>query len=125
MKVDRVTATLKYSQDSGRGAWRTLELGCEASLDEGERWQDAQSALYGQLTQQFRVLWKGNGTAAEAQEGHRIDTQSAQTSTPPAAAAPREHYCQEHSVPFKARNGPHGEFFSHQIKGTRQWCNEK
>jgi hypothetical protein len=35
------------------------------------------------------------------------------------------HFCSEHSQEFKKRTGQYGEFWSHQIKGTRnQWCNE-
>jgi hypothetical protein len=58
------------------------------------------------------------------QQGHQMPVQpsSAQSSTDGQQAD--THYCLEHGVPFKARTGPHGEFWSHQIKGTRQWCNE-
>ncbi|MCH8279359.1 MAG: hypothetical protein J4O03_08785 [Chloroflexi bacterium] len=38
MKVDRVSATIKYSQDTGHGAWKSVEIGAEASVDERERW---------------------------------------------------------------------------------------
>jgi hypothetical protein len=35
-----------------------------------------------------------------------------------------EHFCQEHNQEFKKRNGPHGEFYTHQVKGSKDWCNE-
>ena len=35
------------------------------------------------------------------------------------------HFCSEHSQEFKKRTGQYGEFWSHQIKGAHQWCNEK
>ena len=29
MKVDKVTVTIKFSQDTGKGAWKAIELGAE------------------------------------------------------------------------------------------------
>jgi hypothetical protein len=130
MNVSKVTATVRYSQDSGKGAWKSLELGCEASVNEREDWMKAQATLYGQLAGQFKTLWSQNGTiphAQDAPEGHRIDAQpsSAQASPDGNVSQPASaHFCQEHGVPFKARAGQYGEFYSHQIKGTREWCNE-
>jgi hypothetical protein len=43
---------------------------------------------------------------------------------PASPATPRQYLCEEHGIECKARNGQHGEFWSHQVKGTRQWCNE-
>ena len=39
MKVDKVTATIKYSQDTGKGAWKAVELGAEATIDANDAWQ--------------------------------------------------------------------------------------
>jgi hypothetical protein len=131
MKVTEITVSAKYSLDTGHG-WKAIEVGATATLTASdETLEVAQQELYDRLSRQLKSLWaNGNGKdSGQAEgsrpvgEGHQTNTQPAQTSTPP-PAAPREHYCQEHGVPFKARNGPHGEFFSHQIKGTRQWCNE-
>jgi hypothetical protein len=85
MQVNKVTATVRYSQDTGKGAWKSLELGCEANINEREDWMVAQATLYGQLAQQFKALWSQNGTASHAQEAPeapRIDAQpsSAQSS---------------------------------------------
>ena len=127
MNVNKVTATVRYSQDSGKGAWKSLELGIEASIDEREDWQKAQATLYGQLAHQFKALWSQNGTAPDThQEGHLIDAQpSSPQASPDGSQQHSAHFCQEHGVPFKARTGPHGDFWSHQIKGTKEWCNEK
>jgi hypothetical protein len=57
MNVTKVTATVRFTQDTGKGAWKSLELGCEASINEREDWQTAQATLYGQLAQQFKALW--------------------------------------------------------------------
>jgi hypothetical protein len=77
MKVQKVSAVVRYSQDTGKGAWKSLELGVEASLDDRERWQAAQAQLYSELASQFKQLWPQNGYAhAEThQEGHQIDAQ--------------------------------------------------
>ena len=131
MNVNKVTATVRFSQDTGKGAWKSLELGCEASISEREDWQTAQATLYGQLAQQFKGLWSQNGTtphqahAQEAPEDHRIDAQpSSAQSAPNGSQHNPEHFCQEHNQEFTARKGQYGEFYSHPIKGTREWCNE-
>jgi hypothetical protein len=79
MNVNKVTATVRYTQDTGKGAWKSLELGCEASIDERENWRAAQAQLYAELASQFKTLWSQNGYAhgQTHQEGPRIDAQPA------------------------------------------------
>jgi hypothetical protein len=79
-----------------------------------ETWQEAQTTLYKQLGEQMRYVFNGNGKA-EAKE-------PPQKKLP---VLPKPHWCSEHNQEFKKRNGPHGEFYSHRIKDTRDWCNEK
>jgi hypothetical protein len=126
MKIDRISATVRYSQDTGKGAWKSLEISAEASINEKEDWREASTTLYGQLTKQFKVLWSANGsTPQDSSEGSEKPVQpSSSQSSPESDPQHPDHYCQEHEVEFKARNGQYGEFFSHQIKGTKQWCNE-
>ena len=57
MKVTTVTATIKYSQDTGMGAWKAAEIGVDATVDARETWQAAQANLYGELGQQLNALW--------------------------------------------------------------------
>lgn len=114
MKVEKITAAIRYSQDTGHGAWKALEISAEASLAAGEVWQKAQTQLYAELTKEFKALWSANGVAPHVPEAPQA----------PAAPPERSHWCAEHQAEFKARTGPHGEFYSHQIKGTREWCNE-
>ena len=64
MKVERVTATIKYSQDTGKGAWKAIEIGAEATVDAKDTWQQAQHQLYGELSQQLKTLWC-NGKMAQ------------------------------------------------------------
>ena len=104
MRVTTVTATLRYSAEA-KGAWRSLEVGAEAALtNSDESWETAQQELYQRLGQQLKTLWaNGNGKAE----------------TPPA----QEHWCSEHGVEFKKRNGKDGSTWYSHRQGSA-WCNE-
>ena len=70
MKIEKVSATIRYSQDTGHGAWKVIELGAEASVSDREFWKQAQSELYYQLGDQLRQLWhNGNGAALNGAGG--------------------------------------------------------
>ena len=70
MEVNKISATIRYSQDTGKGSWKVVELGAEASISDREFWQQAQSELYYQLTHQLRTLWSnGNGTTLNGNNG--------------------------------------------------------
>ena len=57
MRVTTINATIRYSQDTGKGSWKSLELGAEADLAPNEDWHTAQQELYRQLGERMRVLW--------------------------------------------------------------------
>jgi hypothetical protein len=58
--------TIKYSQDTGEGAWKAVEVGAEAAVDARETWQTAQARRYAEPGQQLKALWaNGNGTPAQ------------------------------------------------------------
>jgi hypothetical protein len=125
MRVTEVSATVRYSAEA-KGAWRSVELGAEATLtNSDETLETAQQELYHRLSSQLKALWANGNGKADHQEGHRIDVQpsSAQRSSD-ASQHYNEHFCQEHNQEFKKRNGPHGEFYLHQVKGSKAWCNE-
>jgi hypothetical protein len=142
MKVTEVTVAAKYSLDTGHG-WKAIEVGATASLTApGETLEVAQQELYARLSRQLKTLWaNGSGTASQdAPEGHQEPVQASNPHNNPgggllspalsvvegAAKDQPAHFCSEHSQEFKKRTGQYGEFWSHQIKGTRnQWCNEK
>lgn len=136
MRVDRITASLRYSEDSGRGAWRSLELSAEAEIQPGESWKIAQTNLYGELAEQFKALWKTPHPPEMPQEAAESSVQASASRSSsegsrqvPArqnasSGQPVDHFCQEHGVPFRERDGRFGKFWSHQIEGTRVWCNE-
>ena len=70
MKVEKVSATIRYSQDTGKGAWKVIEIGAEGSVDTRENWQAAQAYLYAELGKQMRQLWhNGNGAALNGNVG--------------------------------------------------------
>ena len=81
MKIDRVTATIKYSQDTGKGAWKAVEVGAEAAVDTRETWQAAQARLYSELGQQLKALW-ANGNGKHAQNGSEKPTEAAPAPDP-------------------------------------------
>ena len=71
MKVDRITAQIRFSQDTGHGAWKSIEIGAEASVDGKETWTEDQARLYQQLGQQLKVLWaNGNGNKTPESPGN-------------------------------------------------------
>jgi hypothetical protein len=116
MKIDKVTATIRYSKEIG-GSWKSVEIGAEGTVDVREDWKEAQLQLYADLTQQLVSCWN-NGKSQESPQAAQKANQKPSLNEPPS------HFCEEHNVPFKSRNGPHGEFYSHQIKGSKDWCNE-
>ena len=72
MNVTTISATIRYSQDTGHGAWKVVELSAEASIGDREHWKQAQSELYYQLGDQLRTLWANgntNGAAVNGQNG--------------------------------------------------------
>ena len=80
------------------------------------------------MSRQLKTLWaNGSGTASQdAPEGHQVSVPASNPhNSPESGQLVPAHFCSEHSQEFKKRTGQYGEFWSHQIKGTRnQWCNE-
>jgi hypothetical protein len=118
--VDRVTATIRYSQDSGKGAWKSVEVGAEATVAPDEDWQAAQQALYITLGEQLKTIW-GKGVSkvqqtepdwAELGGNHR-----APLKPPPA------HYCETHQCPYKRFEKNGQVWYSHKAPDGA-WCKE-
>ena len=107
MRVSKVTANLRYSAEA-KGAWRSIELGAEASLtSNAEDWEAVQADLYHHLGQQLKTLWS-NGNA--------------RTDSTELAPPVREHWCEEHQTEFKRQAKANAVWYSHRA-GTG-WCNE-
>jgi hypothetical protein len=119
MKVDRVTVAIRYINDSGKGAWKAVELGAEAMLAPDEDWPTAQGQLYHQLGQQMKALWaNGSGKAQHGPE-KPVD---ALPSPPPPPAPPRAHWCQQHRVEYRRYEKQGRAWYSHRVGDG--WCKE-
>jgi hypothetical protein len=124
MKVDKVTATIKYSQDTGKGAWKAVEIGAEATVDQREQWDTALASLYTDLGQQLKSLW-ANGNSHKAQDAPTTPANAPSETEPklPPAQAP-EHYCQVHQTAFKRYERDGRVWYSHKGPDGK-WCKEK
>jgi hypothetical protein len=124
MKVTTISVNVRYSKALAQGEHKTLELGLEAALDEGEDWANAQQALYSALTQQLRTVWSRNGHNPEhGQNGHESLVEVGSWEELVSAPSPaKEHWCSLHEVAFR-RFEKQGKFwYSH--KATDGWCRE-
>jgi hypothetical protein len=113
MRVTTVTATLRYSAEA-KGAWRSIEVGAEATLTSGdESWETAQTELYQKLGQQLKTLWvNGNGKVA-------------QEPPPPETSAPKpDHWCEEHQIEYQRFSKDGKVWYSHKAPDG-EWCREK
>ena len=126
MKVDRITAQVRYSQDTGHGAWKAIELGAEASVDGKESWTEAQASLYQQLGRQLKVLWaNGNGKATGLpQDGAESTLEAPQPAEQPIQPNGSNHHCQQHGVLFKQYHRGNNSWYAHKAPDGK-WCREK
>jgi hypothetical protein len=114
MKVNTVTATLRYSAEA-KGAWRRIEVGAEATLTASDKtWEQAQAELYHRLGQQLKTLWNNGNGKAEAQE----------PPTPETPAPKPEHWCAEHQTEYQRFSKDGKVWYSHKGQ-DRKWCREK
>ena len=121
MKVTTVSATVKYSQDTGKGAWKAVEIGADATVDANETWQQAQAHLYHQLGCQLKNLWVNGQTAQNGSESHGEAVPVLEPNHNP--AQPPEHYCQEHQTEFKRYERQGKVWYSHKAPDGK-WCKE-
>ena len=120
MKVTTVTATIKYSQDTGKGAWKAVEIGADATVDAAETWQQAQASLYHQLGCQLKTLWNNGKGAQNGSEGYG---EAVPVLEPQSSPAPPEHYCQEHQTEYKRYERQGKVWYSHKGPDGK-WCKE-
>jgi hypothetical protein len=89
MKIDRISANIRYSKDTGQGAWKTVELAAEASVTPSENWQEAQAQLYAELGQQMKALWSnGNGNGHHKAENGAVATAEPKSEPQPTERGP-------------------------------------
>jgi hypothetical protein len=115
MEVDRVKATLRYSAEA-KGAWRSLEIGAEATVAPDEDWHTAQASLYHQLGQQLQALWD-NPRADEAPE------KPAEAPEEPNLPPTPEHYCQQHQAEYQRYEKDGKVLWAHKAPDGK-WCRE-
>lgn len=124
MEVNKISANIRYSQDSGKGSWKVVELGAEASIGERDNWKESQSELYHQLTHQLRSLWASNGTTAAANGQNSAEAATEPPAVPEPTQTPRLHWCQTHDTLFKRRQKAGVIWYSHKA-ADGSWCNEQ
>jgi hypothetical protein len=115
MEVDRVKATLRYSAEA-KGAWRSVEIGAEATITPDEDWHTAQASLYHQLGQQLQELWD-NRRADEAPEKPAEAPGKRDLPTMP------DHYCQQHQVEYQRYEKDGKVLWAHKAPDGK-WCRE-
>jgi hypothetical protein len=120
MKVTTVSANIRYSQDTGKGAWKAVEIGAEATVEQRERWDTALASLYADLGGQLKALW-ANGNGRKPQDAPTTPTEAPSEPEPPPAP---EHYCQTHQVDFKRYERDGRVWYSHKAPDGK-WCKEK
>ena len=123
MKVEKVSAHIRYSKALDDGQWKAIELSAEGTVDTRETWQGALSYLYAELGQELRTLWSSNGNGAkQSGNGHQMDT------APPKPAGltttTQEHFCETHQVAYQRKRKDGKTWYSHKAPDD-EWCNEK
>ena len=124
MKIEKVSATIRYSQDTGKGAWKVIEIGAEGSIDAREQWQSAQAYLYTKLGKQMKTLWASGSTNGAGGAGAAVNGQNGAEAPacPEPTEKPRDHWCATHAVAYTQRSGKGETWWSHKVDG--QWCRE-
>jgi hypothetical protein len=127
MKIDRVKATIRYSQDTGKGAWKAVEIGAEAEIAPGSAWQGEVATLYADLSSKLRQLWQA-GERQIPKPGTVPRNGAAPGQIPPIPSnGERErgaHWCMEHQTEFR-RFGKDGRVWYSHRTAEGKWCQQK
>jgi hypothetical protein len=57
MQVTKLILTLRYSRELPDGAWKSIEVGAEATPSADRAWQEQQQELYTELAAQLKTLF--------------------------------------------------------------------
>jgi hypothetical protein len=128
MKVDSISASIKFSKDTSQG-WKTIEVSAEGSVSEDEDWLLSRQALYTQLAAQLKQLWQQNGVGQEhAPDGPTKPVAGSSdwemVENLPTPNKPREHWCSEHNTEFRKYEKDGRYWYSPSIKDGG-WCKEQ
>jgi hypothetical protein len=119
MKVTNVSASIRYSAEA-RGAWRSIELGVEATIAPSEDWHTAQQDLYAQLGEQLKTMWSKGASKVETEPDSWVELGGNHKA--PLTPAPA-HYCEDHQCPYRRYEREGQVWYSHKAPdGT--WCKE-
>lgn len=105
MKVNSISATLKYSRQLQDGEWKGLEVGAEASVNDEEDWREAQKTLYRELGEQLVCLFNHN---------------SQKTAQKPSEEPTDLSWCSIHNCKMKRHEKNGDIWYSHKTKDG--WC---
>lgn len=122
MIVTTISANIRYSEDSRKGSWKSVELSAEATVGERDNWKQSQDELYHQLAAQLKALWSGNTNGASANGQGGAETAIARPTKPEPTQRYWAHWCVVHQTVFKSRSKNGTVWFSHR-QGSA-WCNE-
>jgi hypothetical protein len=68
MRATTILVNVRYSRPLADGSYKTVELGCEATLTATDKdWREVQADLYRQLGDQMRSVFNGNGSGKATQ----------------------------------------------------------
>lgn len=129
MRVNTISASIRYSKPVGDGSFKTVELSADGTITPNENWQDAQSNLYDNLAGQLRLMWMKKGqktTNIEATSTNGIDNTRTSLSGPNTTEISKknDHFCSDHGREFRRYEKNGHEWYSHKTdEGT--WCRQK
>jgi hypothetical protein len=114
MRATSVSVNIRYSRPMADGSYKTVELGCEATLSSsGEDWQEAQATLYKQLGEQMRYVFNGSSNGKPVQKQPKAET-----------PAPKPiHWCEAHQTEYKRFEKDNKVWYSHKAPDGK-WCKE-
>jgi hypothetical protein len=130
MEIQTITVHVRYSKPMTDGAFKTVELGAEASLSPGDDYHEAQVSLYHELGETMKYVFSGNGSGKPANGSERRtepdEVKPVETPTRKGASTPRpdrpQHWCEKHACDY-ARYEKNGKvWYSHKVGNT--WCRE-
>jgi hypothetical protein len=124
MQVTTVSVNVRYSRQMADGSFKTVELGCEGTLNSSDDdWQEVQANLYHQLGDKMKRIFSGNGSG-KAQNGTEKAVPAATPTPLPPPVPQREHWCQEHQTSFKRFEKDGRTWYSHKAPDGKSWCKE-
>ena len=111
MRITKINTSLRYSAEA-KSAWRSIEVGCEATLtaSEATEWETAQAELHEKLKRQVNRFWSNGNGKAEPRDP-----------SPEEPLPVKEHWCEEHQQEWTRQTKAGSVWYSHRTENG--WCN--